>query len=187
MRKVLVMFNYTSEIKAKSTSSLNNRRGLLRLSGLVMIWVGLVFLWRGVDMFYIYFASGSWPVVQARVLSAEVVKLAHTRNQYTTGARGSFTYEYQGKKYTSTHIDIAGGSNTNVADKEQKVAILQEALKTNQSIAARVNPNDPSYAIIFREISQNMIWNMVFGLILTPLGYKIAKSLFFKAKTAQKT
>lgn len=186
MRKVLVMFNYTSELKAKNTGSFNNRRGLLRLSGLVMIWLGLVFLWRGVDMFYIYFASGSWPVVQARVLSAEVVKLAHTRNQSTTGARGSFTYEYQGKKYTSTHIDIAGGSNTNVADKEQKVAILQEALRTNQSINARVNPNDPSYAIIFREISQNMIWNMVFGLILTPLGYKIAKSLFFKAKPAQK-
>ena len=181
------MFKHTLESNNNNRRALNDRRGLLRLTGLVMIWVGLVFLWRGVDMFYIYFASGSWPVVQARVLSAEVVKLAHGRNQSTTGARGSFTYEYQGKKYTSTQIDIAGGSNTNVADKEQKVAILQEALKTNQSIDAYVNPKDPSYAIVFREISQNMVWNLVFGLILTPLGFKIAKSLFFKAKTVQKT
>jgi lipopolysaccharide export LptBFGC system permease protein LptF len=180
------MFTHTLDFNNKGRRSFNDKRGLLRLSGLVMIWVGLVFLWRGVDMFYIYFASGSWPVVQARVLSAEVVKIAHTRNQSTTGARGSFTYEYQGKKYTSTQIDISGGSNSNVADKEQKVAILQEALRNNESVNARVNPNDPSYAIIFREISQNMIWNMVFGLILTPLGFKIAKSLFFKAKPEQK-
>ncbi|PKL48213.1 MAG: hypothetical protein CVV42_10545 [Candidatus Riflebacteria bacterium HGW-Riflebacteria-2] len=180
------MFKHTSEFNNRNIRSLHDKRGLLRLSGLVMIWVGLVFLWRGVDMFYIYFASGSWPVVQARVLSAEVVKLAHTRNQSTTGARGSFTYEFQGKNYTSTHIDIAGGSNTNVADKEKKVAMLQEALKSNKSIDAYVNPKDPSYAIIFREISQNMVWNLVFGLILTPLGYKIAKSLFFKPKSEQK-
>ncbi|HAE40047.1 MAG TPA: hypothetical protein DCG57_15670 [Candidatus Riflebacteria bacterium] len=165
----------------------DRKSGFLRLTGLLMIWVGLVFLWRGADMFYVYFASANWPVVEARVISAEVVKKKFDRNSATTGAIGSFSYTYQGQHYTSTHIDISGGSNTNIGDKEQTVAILLDAKNRNQPINAYVNPQNPSYAIIFRGISQNMVWNLVFGLILTPLGFKIAKSLFFKPKVNEKT
>lgn len=173
----------STNIYRKKQLNPGNRKGMLRLLGLPIIWVGLVFLWRGGNMFYIYFASASWPVVKAQVVSAKVVKPKFDYQSTTTGAIGSFTYEYQGKTYTSNHLDIAGGSNTNTADKEEKVAFLLAAQKKKQPVDAYVNPNDPSYAIIFREVSQNMIWNLLFGLGLTPLGYKISKSLFFKTGT----
>lgn len=154
----------------------NQRKGFIIVVALPLIIAGLMLFARGAEKFYIYFASGKWPVVKASVIDAELFHESKgSRGGSTTGVRGSFSYEYNQQKYVSKHLDITGGSNNNTDDKKARLAILLEAKAQGKQLDAYVNPSDPTYAFIFREISFDMFGYFLIGALSFFLGKWLAK------------
>lgn len=144
----------------------SKRQGFVIVVALPLIIAGLWLIARGANKFYIYFSSASWPTVEAEIIEANLVKSAKdSRGGSSTGIRGQFSYEFNGQRYTSDNIDITGGYNNNVEDKKAKLATLIEAKAQGQKIKALVNPADPTYAIIFREISFDMFGYFIVGAL----------------------
>jgi hypothetical protein len=142
------------------------RKGFVIVVALPLIIAGLWLIARGAHKFYLYFSSANWPTVEAEIVEAALVKSAKdSRGGSSTGIRGKFTYEFNGQRYTSEHLDITGGYNNNVDDKKAKLAILIEAKARGQKVKAFVNPADPAFAIIFREISFDMFGYFIVGAL----------------------
>lgn len=155
---------------------MHSRKGLVIVVALPMLLAGLVLIARGADKFYTYFNSGSWPKVKANIINAEIFHTERdSRNRSTVGVRGSFSYEFNNQRYTSSNFDIVGGSNTNPDEKKAKLAILLEAKAQGKQLDAYVNPSDPTYAFIFREISFDMFGYILIGLISSGLGYVLCR------------
>jgi hypothetical protein len=154
----------------------SSRKGFFILIGLPLIIAGFLLIGRGAEKFYIYFASANWPVVKAELVEAELVRSQRdSRGGSTTGIRGKFLYEYNGKQYTGTNIDITGGSNTDHEGKKMRLAELLEKKARGEQLDVYVNPADPTFSFIYRDISFDMFGYFLVGMIAVLLGYFFCK------------
>jgi hypothetical protein len=152
------------------TAHKNSRRGLVILIGLPLLFAGLVLFGRGLDKLYLYFASSNWPQVKADIVSVKLVKSGREGRNATTGIIGSFTYEFNDQKYTSNNIDIVGGQNTDHEGKKARLALLIDKKNRGEKVDMYVNPDKPSYAFIYREISFDMFGYLIIGTISFLMG-----------------
>jgi len=156
---------------------------LLKFLGPIIALVGMALLWQGGLMFQTYFASSDWPRVQGKLIKAEIYRKVG-RNSSTMGIRGSYSYEYEGTPHLGSKFEISGGSNTDIEGKKKKVADLKAASAAGQPLEVFVNPSDPTDSFIYRELSTDMFLITGLGLMVTWVGWKVAKPLF-RSKPAQ--
>ncbi|MFZ5949401.1 MAG: DUF3592 domain-containing protein [Candidatus Rifleibacteriota bacterium] len=169
--------------------SRHSRKGFIIVIAIPFMLAGIFLIGRSLNQFYTWFASGNWPVVEASVIEAELFHVGkNSRDGATTGIRGSFSYEFNNQRYTSTQFDITGGSNKNVEEKKSKLAVLLEAKAQGKKLQAYVNPANPSEAYIFREISFDMFGFIIIGLISLGLGWLLGRgSQFWPGSSSRQT
>ena len=162
--------------------SLKGRLFLL-LFGLPFAGVGLGFLFlSAIPSLYEWQQMKSWPQVQARLLYAELtINRGDSSNTYNAVAH--YSYRYHMADYTSDRVAIMGGSDNIGSFHQDLAAELKYALNNQLTVPAWVNPNDPSDAVLNRDMRWNLLgFKMIFVLIFGGIG--IGLMIFaFKAKT----
>ena len=94
----------------------------------------------------------SWPQVEAQLQSAGVNDDGDT---YQAIAR--YSYRYQAQNYTSERVAIMGGSD-NIGDFQSDLARqLELAHRMGQPVPAWVNPENPSDAVLNRDLRWNLL------------------------------
>lgn len=152
---------------------------LLRYLGIPVLIIGITLFLKEFGSIKIYYQSADWPKVQANMLEA---KINRTQGKIASVSLiGEFEYQYEGKSFKSRNINITGGMGGSNASKEEKYASLQANIKSKTPIEAWVNPANPSYAFIYREIPFDTYGIILMSLFLIWSGYKISRSIFFKA------
>jgi hypothetical protein len=162
-------------IKADNKQDIN----LIKYLGFPLVILGLILAFRGASFISVYFKSASWPTVKASIVSSRLVRTGG--RHATTGIIGTFTYEFNGKAYSSNNIDIVGGKNGDPAEKERKQAILESAKNAAKTLEARVNPDNPEYAFIFRELNIDAPGYLLMGAGMIWIGLLLIKPCMKKS------
>ncbi|MFZ6756902.1 DUF3592 domain-containing protein [Undibacterium sp. Ji50W] len=99
---------------------------------------------------------GWWRASSLVAVPARIEKLAlkrHDGESTTWQVLGEFVYQYQGKEFRSHRINIGGDSSDNIGSYQQdRYAELQRAQATNQDIDVWVDPQQPEFAVVDRQI-----------------------------------
>ncbi|MDO8344926.1 MAG: DUF3592 domain-containing protein [Cellvibrio sp.] len=144
---------------------------LLLLFALPFAGVGIGTLVLGIiPSLYEWQQMKSWPQVEAHLLEAGLsVNRGDDSDTYQVTAR--YTYRYQIQDYTSERVAIMGGSD-NIGDFQQDLARhLELAHRTGRPIPVWVNPENPSDAVLNRELRWNMLgFKMIFVLVFGGVG-----------------
>ncbi len=94
-------------------------------------------------------AMRSWTVTNAFVESAEL-EYFDGDDTTTYKVRGRYSYEYQGKEYSSERISIHRGADNIGSFHEDVAALLRKHQRQGEPITCYLNPEDPASAILYR-------------------------------------
>jgi hypothetical protein len=144
------------------------------------VGVGLL-LFSVIPSLYEWQQMKSWPQVKAQLQQAELI-VNHDDDGNTYKATARYQYRYQGMDYTGERVAIMSGSD-NIGSFQKVVGgQLEYALRNQQPVPAWVNPNNPSDAVLNRELRWSMLgFKMIFILVFGGVG--IGLMVFtFKAK-----
>jgi predicted RNA-binding Zn-ribbon protein involved in translation (DUF1610 family) len=158
------------------------------------IWVvmpllagGLLLLIVSLDIWRVYHDSGEWEKVPARIESSSF-KVHHEDDGTSYSVRCSYSYNYAGKNYHGSKVEMVGFSNE--CDHRRRYDIINRHKTENKPFDALVNPLDPSQSVLFREITTTMyivpMVGLVFGLAgAAVMGRRILATIkTFRWKTA---
>lgn len=131
--------------------------------------VGLGFLFLSViPSLYEWQQMKSWPQVQAQLLDARL-NTSSDGDTYKVIAR--YSYRYQMVDYTSDRVAIMSGSDNIGRFHQDLAAELEYALNNRLPVPAWVNPDDPSDAVLNRDMRWSMLgFKMIFVLIFGGVG-----------------
>lgn len=162
-----------SHTDEKKTEGVN----LLKYLGIPLFIIGIALFLKESGNIKTYIQSADWPKVKAQILEA---KIHRTKGKNpSVSLIGEFEYHYEGKSYKSRNIDITGGRGGSNASKEEKHTALQASIHSKSPMEAWINPTDPSYAFIYREIPFDTYGIILMSMFLIWAGYKISRSIFF--------
>lgn len=150
--------------------------GAIRNSGVVFLILGTVFLLVGIPLlfvgaigFYEQHQSGSWKPVSAFV---EKVDWHEEEGEEETAyhVTGTYRYDWEGKTYRCDRISLSSGSTS---DKSAWQAIY-DSFKASRDggtpITVYVDPNSPSTAVAFRNVTIGMILFSFIGAMFFTFG-----------------
>lgn len=90
--------------------------------------------------------QGSWPRVEAVVLSSEVEEWRHDEfSQMEYRLKLLYGYEWEGEAMTGDHYGVRGNPNYN---KREKVEEIVKAFPVGKKTRVYVNPGDPEVSIL---------------------------------------
>lgn len=103
----------------------------------------------------------SWPEVSAQLQEVKLITNPSDDSE-TYEATARYSYRYEGRDYSGHRVAIFSGSD-NIGDFQWRLnAQLKSALRNQQSVTAWVNPNQPSEAVLNRD----MRWGMLGFLLI---------------------
>lgn len=146
----------------------------------VAVGIGLL-LFSVMPDLYQWQQMKAWPQVEAELLHAELlINRGEDSDTYRAVAR--YKYRYQAQDYTGERVAIMGGSD-NIGDFQQDLARqLERAHRSGQPVSAWVNPDNPSDAVLNRDLRWNLLgFKMIFALVFGGVGIGLMV-LAFKAK-----
>lgn len=148
-----------------------NKDWFLPLFGLPFAAVGIGTLVLSVipDL-YEWQQMKSWPQVEAHLLEARLsVNRGDDSDSYQATAR--YTYRYQMQDYASERVAIMDMSD-NIGDFQHNLAYqLEQAKNTQRPVPAWVNPDNPSDAVLNRDLRWGMLgFKMMFVLMFGSVG-----------------
>lgn len=116
----------------------------------------------------------SWQATPATLLQAELKTSRGKKGRVTYRATARYRYDFAGKTYESERVALHG-SGDNFGDyQEKRGKELKQLKRTGQPVTAYVNPNDPSQAILFRDLRPLMIMvKSMFGLAFGGVGFAL--------------
>ncbi len=143
------------------------------LFGLAFAGFGGFFVWMAtLNPFLTYLDGQSWTETPATILRSE---LQSDGDDLELGVR--YEYEVDGRQYTSEEMDLLS-KNRDYAAVQKLGKELSEGLET----VAFVNPDDPSEAVLFRDLNSSIFIGL-FALLFVFAGLGIAGfSLFATSK-----
>ena len=120
-------------------------------------------------------ARVKWVEVQARVLSEDMQRHRGSKGRITYSVTGTYAYEFGGRGYQSGHLDFGGGAD-NVGDYQQRVLrTLRRARESVATLPCRVNPEDPSEAVMFPDWRPELVvFKSVFAIAFGGVGIGMA-------------
>lgn len=127
-------------------------------------------IWNSVST---HWKSGDWVVVQAKVQSSELVISRGSKGGSTYAAKGTYTYAFGGRQYTSDRLglDNSGGSDNVGEWHHDMAAYLKEAQEAGRTIPVHVNPEDPQEAVVDRDMRWGMLLFMsIFAIAFGGVG-----------------
>lgn len=162
----------------------------LMLFALPFAGVGIfmtVWLWREVLASREILAK--WVAVPAVVESVDLKSQSGSKGGRTYQATGSFSYTYEGRTYRSERIGLSDGYD-NVGDYHHAVyRELETARREERPLVCRVNPQDPTQAVLRAEWRPEMaLFRALFGVVFGAAGLGIfSASLLSLGADARKT
>lgn len=156
--------------------------------GLFALVGGVLFYFVTVRTMLLYFAARSWPETSCEIISSSVGSHTSTesgsgssRNRTSTTYSVDITYRYKvgGREYRSDRYEIMGGSSSGRAGKAEVTARYPVGSKA----ICYVNPQDPTDALLNRDLSPFILIGLIPGLFLL-VG---VAGLFGIARSALKT
>ncbi|MFZ6874051.1 ankyrin repeat domain-containing protein [Undibacterium sp. Di27W] len=117
--------------------------------------------------------GGWWQARDLVVVPAHINKLElreHEGESTTWQVLAEFEYQYQGKTYHSTRINIGGDSRDNIDNYQHDIhAALLAARSQNQNVILWLDPQDPAYAVYDRQVRFKRMLFLIPFAILFPL------------------
>lgn len=141
------------------------RGWLMVIFGLPFFAVGIYFLFTTLSAVYTSIEMGSWHQTQGRLTSAN---LRSNRSSDTTTYEAEANYRYQvnGVEYQNDRVAIHGGSD-NIGDFQQQLGRKLEGLhQRRQPVTVYYNPDDPSEAVLNRDIRWGMVGFMAIFIVM---------------------
>ena len=131
-------------------------RIFITLFALPFFGVGVWMLWSVSSTLYDAWEMRGWQPTEARLLGAGYN--THSGDDSNTyEAYASYTYTYFAQTYTGDRVSLSSGAD-NIGDHQQDTGRqLSAAMSRNATITVWVNPDNPSEAIIDREIRWGLI------------------------------
>ncbi|WP_422971433.1 DUF3592 domain-containing protein [Undibacterium sp. Ji49W] len=100
--------------------------------------------------------TGWWRAQSLVAVPARIEKLElkrHDGDGTTWQVQGEFVYQYQGRELRSHRINIGGDSSDNISSyQKDRYAELQRAQTEGQNISLWVDPQQPEFAVVDRQI-----------------------------------
>ncbi len=142
--------------------------GCLVIFGGIFLLAGIgAFLMQAAPLYHSLLAN-DWQPVNAKIISVKQTSSNSSEGGTTYGVKGSFSYQYEGRSYTSSKLNFSSGTD-NIGDYQKDFyQRLRSAQRNDRSVTAYVNPNNPSEAVIDKGIRWGMlgfgsIFLLVFG------------------------
>lgn len=146
------------------------RSWLLAVFGLPFFAVGVYFVFKTAASVSDALQMASWPQTQATLVSAE---LNHHRSDDSTTyqAKARYTYQVDGVEYSGERVAINSGSD-NIGEFQQQLGRkLTQLHRAQQPVPVYYNPDNPSEAVINRELRWGMIgFNAIFIVVFGGAG-----------------
>jgi hypothetical protein len=147
------------------------KRWVLVLFSLPFAGVGIGFLfWGVIPSIWESRQMQGWELGYAQLIDAGV-RTHYSDDGETYQAYATYTYEFIGQHYRGERVGINTGSD-NVGDFHQDVGgKLERALRNGEPVPVWVNPEDPSQAVLNRDLRWGMIlFQLVFVLAFGGVG-----------------
>ncbi|MHC4247809.1 MAG: DUF3592 domain-containing protein [Planctomycetota bacterium] len=143
--------------------------GCLLLFGIPFLGAGLFVLGLVGRSWLIYLDAAGWAEVPATIEHAEIKR--HRGDKSTTySVECRYSYEYKGKRYSSTRVAPMGGSSGEHELHARRCRILKEHMGSGEPFPALVDPERPGFSILFRETDIFMYIGFPFGLVFALVG-----------------
>jgi len=109
------------------------------------------FLFSATPMISGWWSAKSWEPVQAELLEHDL-KTSYGDDSTTYKATARYRYDYYGQSYVSNRVGFSGGSDNIGSYHQDMNRKLSRVRGGSQTLNVWVNPNDPSDAVIDREM-----------------------------------
>lgn len=139
--------------------------------GLIFLLVGLgVGLFFAKSAFEVY-AARDWAPVDARLLGVDLQSNRDSDGDTTWRVTAEYEYLWRGERLFSDRVDLHPGAD-NLGDYHQVMhERLQRALRAGEPVTAWVDPDDPSRAVLNREMRWGLLgFGMIFPLVFGGAG-----------------
>jgi len=146
--------------------------GGLALLGLATAVFGLYFIFYGNE-------AASWPETQGTVVSATVKTRTSRRSSQSVGQRDrqrefypSITYRWSvnGQTYTGSQYQVGANAESYFFGEREKAQEEVDKHPAGKAIPVFYNPDDPSAAVLVRDVSAGVYVPLPLGLVMLALG-----------------
>jgi hypothetical protein len=148
----------------------------------VGVWMGY---WLCSEMFA-HWQMRSWEETPARIVWTKLESDSDSEGGVSYRATAEYTYRFQGQQYTGHRVSVHSGSDNIGSFQLDAHRQLTKRRKSHRPFHCYVNPEDPSEAVLFRDLRWEMVafravFASVFGaagfgmLAFAVLGYRKAK------------
>jgi ankyrin repeat protein len=153
---------------------MKSKIGVLLFSAVFMLGFGAGGFFAGIVPLWDAFQT-KWRVSNLVAVQASVVDVRHSRSgKGSSAVRARYTYFWQGTRYASEQISLQQGprSSDNLSDWHERWFETLKQVQTNQStITAWIDPNNPSDAVIDKEVRWAKVWFAIpFATLFTGVG-----------------
>jgi hypothetical protein len=119
-----------------------------------------------------------WVKVEATLLDVKMITTTHHDGGSSDEVVPTYEYMYRGRLYKSNKVAPGYGSNNTEAHTD-----LYHLLRKSKKIIVLINPDEPSQAVIAKDINMSVIglflfsilWNSLLGVFITPRFFKAAE------------
>lgn len=130
--------------------------GCLILFGLPFAGVGVVMAWLLFSTLVSWHSMRSWVETPARIVSADLE--ADSGDDGTTyRCTAKYTYDYGGRQFTGARVAIGSGADNIGSFQRDAYNELAQYRDSGQDFPCYVNPEEPSQAVLFRQLRVNML------------------------------
>jgi len=148
--------------------------------GAVILLILFALPFAGVGTFVGYLAgsmiatwrqTGSWIEVPATIVSTDL-DVSRGDDSDTYRVRAEFTYQYDGRTYTSRDVGSGNGYDNIGSFHQDKHAELRAYVASGRPFRCFVNPDNPAEAVLYRELRWGMLgFQVVFAAAFCLVGY----------------
>lgn len=129
----------------------------------------------------------SWDEVPAHILSADL-DVNSGDDSTTYRVRAVYQYNYNGDTYTSDRVASGFGSDNIGSFHQDKYAELRRYREAGRPFRCFVNPEDPSEALLYRELRWGMLaFEVVFALAFGIVGYGLMIAAVYGSHVVKET
>jgi hypothetical protein len=152
---------------------MKSRIAIIVFASIFMISFGGVGFWalsKMGQMLLQWQKANSYVPVDANIVDAEL-KVKRDSDSTTYRVQARYEYEFQGKRYSSSRVGIADGSDNFDRYQRDMANRLQRAKQNGATVRAWVDPNRPELALLDREMRwKQFVFMIPFGLVFTLVG-----------------
>lgn len=113
-----------------------------------------------------------WEEVPATIESARVEQHHSSDDGTTYSLEARYSYRYQGAWYEGDRAALHEGTDSAEGYHREKLALLQEHLSSGEPFLCRVDPDDPTEAVLFAELRvERLATYTLLGVLFSGVGF----------------